>query len=236
MIGNMCGRFVLFTTSEALIDAATALPGVRSAAVPLGTPPPRYNIAPTQIIPVLRRVGRVPEGAEPDLEISPARWGLLPSWRRDEGGPVLFNARAETVPDKPSFRDAFIRGRCAIPLNGWYEWREKRPYYVHPAEGEPVVWIAGVRDTGPDTVSATIITTTPVGEQLTRLHDRMPRILAPDEVATWICGDVEQARGLLRPARETLVSGLALREVDRAVGNARNEGPRLIDDIGRITG
>lgn len=234
MIGNMCGRFVLFTTSEALTGAATALPGVRSVSAPEGTPPPRHNIAPTQIIPVLRPVGRVPEGI--DVEISPARWGLLPSWKRDAGGPVLFNARAETVPDKPSFRDAFAHGRCAIPLNGWYEWREKRPYYVHPADGEPVMWIAGLRGTGTDTVSATIITTTPVGEQLTRLHDRMPRILAPDEVETWISGDTDQARELLRPAPETLVSGLALREVDRAVGNARNEGPRLIDDIGPVTG
>lgn len=149
---------------------------------------------------------------------------------------MLFNARAETAPDKPSFRDAFVRGRCAIPLNGWYEWREKRPYYVHPADGEPVMWVAGLRDTGLDTVSATIITTTPVGEQLTRLHDRMPRILAPDEVVTWISGDTDQARELLRPARETLVSGLALREVDRAVGDARNDGPWLIDDTGPITG
>ncbi|MCX7541381.1 SOS response-associated peptidase [Corynebacterium sp. P5848] len=218
----MCGRFVLFTTSEALTGAATALPGVRSVAAPLGTPPPRYNIAPTQIVPILRPAGRVPEAI--DVEISPARWGLLPHWKKDDGGPVLFNARAESAPDKPSFRDAFDHRRCAIPLNGWYEWREKRPYYVHPADGDPVMWVAGLWDTGLDTVSATIITTTPVGEQLTRLHDRMPRILAPEEVAMWIGGAAEQARDLLRPARPEMVSMLSLREVDRAVGNARNEG------------
>ncbi|MEZ2121487.1 SOS response-associated peptidase [Corynebacterium sp. CCM 9203] len=230
----MCGRFVLFTTSEALIGAVTDLPGIRSVAAPHGTPPPRHNIAPTQIIPILRMVGHVPAGI--DVEISPARWGLLPHWKTDDGGPVLFNARAETVQDKPSFRDAFVHRRCAIPLNGWYEWREKRPYYVHPMDGEPAMWIAGLWDTGLDNVSATIITTTPVGEQLSWLHDRMPRILAPEEVATWIGGAAEQARELLCPARPEMVSGLSLREVDRAVGNARNEGPQLIDDIGRITG
>lgn len=87
IIDAMCGRFVLFTTSEALIDAAGDLLGEIHA--PQGTPGPRYNLAPTQIVPILR--------SGENNTIEPARWGLLPHWKKDDSGPPLFNARAETV-------------------------------------------------------------------------------------------------------------------------------------------
>lgn len=100
----MCGRFVLFTTGHDLVEAVSELPGVTDVATPDGTPPPRYNIAPTNQVPLIRI-------AESAAQIDSARWGLLPTWKKDEDGPPLFNARRETVAEKPSFRAAFKERR-----------------------------------------------------------------------------------------------------------------------------
>ncbi|MDU6593410.1 MAG: SOS response-associated peptidase, partial [Corynebacterium sp.] len=112
----MCGRFVLFT--ESLLDEVGELPGVTEVHAPQGTPGPRYNIAPTQPVAIVRV-------RESLAQVDPARWALLPHWKKDLEGPPLFNARAETVASKPSFRHAFKGQRCLIPMNGYYEWRQE---------------------------------------------------------------------------------------------------------------
>ena len=129
----MCGRFVLFTSGQDLLDEVAALPGITAVEAPEGTPPPRYNIAPTQQVPLVRIDDSF------TAHIDPARWGLLPTWKKDETGPPLFNARAETVAEKPSFRSAFKARRGIMVLDGYYEWLAseggKQPYYVTPEEG-----------------------------------------------------------------------------------------------------
>ena len=100
-----------------LLDEVTALPGVAAVEAPDGTPPPRYNIAPTQQVPLIRIDGDT-------ARLDAARWGLLPSWKKDETGPPLFNARGETVAEKPSFRSAFKARRGLMVLDGYYEWRQ----------------------------------------------------------------------------------------------------------------
>lgn len=220
----MCGRFVLFT--EALLDHVGQLPGVTEVHAPQGLPGPRYNVAPTQKVPVVRI-------REELAQVEPARWALLPHWKKDLDGPPLFNARAETLVTKPSFRDAFAAkngsGRCLVPMDGYYEWHDdgtgKRPYFVSRGEGE-ILWAAGLWATGLDQLSGTVVTTAAT-EEMAWLHDRLPRFLAPDEVRTWIEGAADDAAELLCP---TALTGFAVRPADRAVGNVRNDFPELIGE------
>ena len=222
----MCGRFVLFSSEATLLK----VPGFSEVHAPAGLPPARYNIAPTQIIPILR-----PGSSPKEATIEPARWGLLPNWKKDESGPPLFNARCETVTSKPSFRDAFKHGRCLIPMDGYYEWHvdepagkgtkpTKTPQWITTGE---VVWVAGLWATGLDLLSATMITTAS-RPPLDWVHDRMPRFLLADEYATWLFGTPEEAAELLHPAPDELISRFTVRPADRAAGSVRNDYPELI--------
>lgn len=213
----MCGRFVLFTTGDSLIDAATRTVG-QPVTAPQGTPGPRYNLAPTQIVPLVRI------GEEAVLE--PARWGLLPHWKKDDSGPPLFNARAETVVDRPSFRDAFKHQRCLIPMDGYYEWHEKKPHYV--SLGGEIMWTAGLWSTGLNQLSATMVTTDSV-EPIAWLHNRLPRFLTQPEIGQWLSGTADEARELLHPTSTDWVGRLSIREVSTAVGNVRNDHAGLLD-------
>ncbi|AEX41388.1 SOS response-associated peptidase [Corynebacterium diphtheriae] len=213
---GMCGRFVLFTTDESLLGHP-ALRIFHSIHAPKGMPPARYNIAPTTIIPILR-VGTTPTEAV----IEPARWGLIPAWKREVTSPPLFNARAETVTTKPSFRQAFSTQRCAIPMDGYYEWHNKKPYWI--TTGAPT-WVAGLWDSGAGMLSATMITTDSVAP-LDWLHHRMPRFLNNDELAVWLRGSADEASGLLTPGD---ASAFHTSLADPSVGNIRNDYPELID-------
>lgn len=221
----MCGRFVLFTTDESLLTHVGALPGVTEVHAPEGTPGPRYNLAPTQIVPLVRVDG-------PVARVDPARWGLLPHWKKDDSGPPLFNARGETLATKPSFRDAFRRQRGLIPMDGYYEWHDagegKVPHFVTLGEGR-IMWAAALWATGLDRLSATIVTTDSTGP-LSWLHDRLPRFLAEEEIGQWVSGTPEQAAELLHPTPVAYVGRLGVRPVDRAVGNVRNDYPELISE------
>ncbi|MBG9258412.1 SOS response-associated peptidase [Corynebacterium belfantii] len=213
---DMCGRFVLFTTDESLLGHP-ALRIFHSIHAPKGMPPARYNIAPTTIIPVLR-VGTTPT----EVVIEPARWGLIPVWKREVTSPPLFNARAETVTTKPSFRQAFRTQRCAIPMDGYYEWHNEKPYWI--TTGAPT-WVAGLWDSGAGMLSATMITTDSVAP-LDWLHHRMPRFLNNDELAVWLRGSADEASGLLTPGD---ASAFHTSPADPSVGNIRNDYPELID-------
>lgn len=211
----MCGRFVLFSTNDdALLDAVGQWEGIEEVHAPQGLPPARYNIAPTTKIPIVRVHETV-------ASVDPAQWGLLPHWKKDLEGPPLFNARAETVATKPSFRDAFKKGRCIIPLDGYYEWHDdgtgKMPYYVTGPEG--MLWAAGLWATGLDQLSATMLTTAAT-EEMEWLHQRLPKFLAAEEIGPWLAGEP-----LLEP---TTLRGFHARRADRAVGNVRNDYPELI--------
>ncbi|WOT01438.1 SOS response-associated peptidase [Corynebacterium pyruviciproducens] len=258
----MCGRFVLFTTSDPLLHAAADIAPYGELLAPHGTPAERYNIAPTQKIAIVRpdgsgrRTGTQMTGAEDHNGVGilePARWGLFPHWKKDEKGPTLFNARAETVTEKPSFRDAFKKTRCIIPMDGYYEWhtqdKTKTPYLVHLAAeagensedsaGEfvtgktPLMWAAGLYSFGLQQLSATIITTDSLAP-IDWLHDRMPRFLTRDEVEQWLVGDADDAKELLHPTPDELRGRFVTTEVDSRVGNVRNDSADLLRPVDKL--
>ncbi len=191
----MCGRFTLFTAVAVLKEVF----GLDEASLPLE---PRYNIAPSQMIAV------VPNRDRRALELH--RWGLIPSWAKDPAiGNRMINARAETLDEKPSFRDALRRRRCLIPADGFFEWKRagpaKTPMWVRLKSGRPMA-LAGLWDVwkspeGKVVATATIITTR-ANELMAGIHDRMPAILRPDQFQAWLApgpADPRDLKGLLEP-------------------------------------
>jgi putative SOS response-associated peptidase YedK len=150
---------------------------------------PRYNIAPTQTVPVIRQHPK-----EPRRDLSPMRWGLIPSWAKDTSGAArMINARSETAPTLPAFREAMKLRRCLVPADGFYEWQRrgsaKQPFCFEVGEGGLFAF-AGLwerwRDPGGQWLkSFSILTTTPNAVTST-VHDRMPVILAPDSYDLWL--------------------------------------------------
>jgi putative SOS response-associated peptidase YedK len=172
----MCGRFTLRSDANALAQHF----GLDESALAAGFPPPRYNIAPTQAIPVVRL-----DAASGRRELVVQRWGLVPHWAKDKQPlPALFNARAETLGAKPAFREAFRARRCLIPADGFYEWKavgkSKQPWYIHMPDGGLFAF-AGLWEGD----TCTIITRAPT-PALAPLHDRMPAIPAPAAYAAWL--------------------------------------------------
>jgi putative SOS response-associated peptidase YedK len=177
----MCGRFTLFEADNILSKEF----GVSG----FSTLSPHYNIAPSQPVAAVRAA---PAGTGRELAL--LRWGLIPSWSKDPAiGNRLINARAETVQEKPSFRNAFRRHRCLIPTNGFYEWqrleRGKQPYFVRMRD-ERLFAFAGLWDRweSPDkgVIETCTILTTAANTVLAPIHDRMPVILPPVEYARWL--------------------------------------------------
>jgi putative SOS response-associated peptidase YedK len=149
---------------------------------------PRYNIAPTQSVPILRT------GDDNARTWAEARWGLIPSWAKDQRmGARMINARAETVASKPVFRSALTRRRCLVPTTGFFEWRRtgsrKQPYFICFVDRRPFafagLWELWKSDRSQWIESFTIITTEP-NEVVRPLHDRMPVIVAPEDYTEWI--------------------------------------------------
>lgn len=215
----MCGRYALHAHPQviALQFELASMQEVRA----------RYNIAPASQVLIVR----AGEGA---AQAALVRWGLVPRWAKDPAiGAKLSNARAESVAEKPSFREAFRRRRCLIPASGFYEWKpeagRRQPYYVHPAQGELFAF-AGLWEAwrGPEGVLETCaIITTDANAVMRSIHDRMPVIVAQRDYACWLdCTPGNEVRDLLRPCDP---GAIAVRRVSRAVNNARNEGERLIE-------
>jgi len=165
----------------------------------------RYNIAPTQTVPVIRQDAR-----EPVRRGSLMRWGLVPNWAKDVTiGGSMVNARSETAAEKPAFKELLQRRRCLIPADGFYEWKKsgksKQPYCFEMMEREPFAF-AGLWDNwrtpeGATLETCTILTTTP-NELVADLHDRMPVILPAANYDLWLdpgFRDVAEATGLLKP-------------------------------------
>lgn len=217
----MCGRFAITSSPEAIRQ----LFGYRTEAVF----PPRYNIAPTQPVPVVRR-------ANGEIELVLMRWGFIPSWVKDPGSfALIVNARGETVNEKPAFRHAMKRRRCLLPADGFYEWKaepgRKRPYFVRRKGGGPLAF-AGLWETwmGPDgeEVDTVCIVTTRANALVAPIHDRMPVIIAPEAFSLWLDGDQVDAltaATLIAPAPEPLLEAY---EVSLGVNRAANDSPTLI--------
>jgi putative SOS response-associated peptidase YedK len=169
---------------------------------------PRFNIAPTQSVPIVRELKVVRSGVA-GRELATVRWGLIPAWAKDPSiGNRTINARAEGVAEKPAFRAAFRSRRCVVPASGFYEWKRegrgpKRPYLIRRRDGEPIGF-AGLWEswhdptTGEAVESCTIITCAPNGP-LAELHDRMPVILDPADYDRWLDPKAPRPEELLRP-------------------------------------
>lgn len=227
----MCGRFALTITLEELADHFD-LPDLPAQLVP------RYNIAPTQPVGVVR-VDAQRQAREWALTL----WGLIPSWSKDPSmGARMINARAETVDEKPSFRAAFKRRRCIIPASGFYEWMKKdggkQPYFITLTNGD-VLGLAGLWESwhGPngEAIESCTILTTDANEAITPLHDRMPVILAPEDYDEWL-GDGKDAtpahlsrlKHLFRPYPS---AQMQLYPVSTYVNSPRNEGKECIERL-----
>jgi putative SOS response-associated peptidase YedK len=176
----MCGRFTLTAPTDVLKQF---FPLFDQADVP-----PRYNIAPTQMVMALRHLARA---ARP--EFVSLRWGLIPAWAGDSKiGARMINARAETAADKPAFRDAFRQRRCLVLADGFYEWPilngRKQPYYFRMADGRPFAF-AGLWERwekGDAPVQSCTILTTDANELMRPFHDRMPVILDAADYPSWL--------------------------------------------------
>ena len=188
---------------------------------------PRYNIAPSTEIPVVRRS---PEGTR---VLHLLRWGLVPYWSKDPArGAPLINARAESVTAKPAFRGAFHQRRCLIPADGFYEWDRqgeiRRPYYFSPPDGSLLafggLWESWQAPDGSLLRTACILTTA-ANAQVAPIHDRMPLLLAPADWTIWLEGPAAAAQDLLRPAPD---AALRAWPVSPRVNRVQEEGEELI--------
>ncbi len=203
-----------------LFEAAPAndLPGV-----------PNYNVCPTtQVHAVTSDVGA--------RRLRPMRWGFLPHWyKTPTGGPLLINARAETIAEKPAFRAAARDRRCLIPASGFYEWTKdadgnRLPWYIYPGEGGALafagIWQVWERDG--ERLTTCAIVTTGASAAMSAIHHRMPVILAEDDWPLWLGEAGRGAAALMRAAPD---DALAFHRVDRAVNSNRARGPELVEAI-----
>ncbi|UWU70994.1 SOS response-associated peptidase [Bradyrhizobium sp. NC92] len=217
----MCGRFVITSAPAALrqLFGYVEQPNF----------PPRYNVAPTQPIPVVL----VENGAR---RFRLMRWGLLPSWVKDPRGfTLLINARSETVLEKPAFKNAIRRRRGLIPADGYYEWKteagRRQPFFIHRADGAPLgfaalfeTWV-GPNGEELDTVA---IVTAAAGEDLAALHDRVPVTISPRDFERWLDIKGDEVDAILPLMRPPHVGEFAWHPVSTRVNRVANDDEQLV--------
>src|SRR5208282_5526630 len=218
----MCGRYSITSAPEAmrrLFKFTNALPNLR----------PRYNVAPTQDVPVVR-------SASDARELVTIRWGIVPHWARDLSiGSKMINARSETVAEKPSFRESFKKRRCLVVADGYYEWQKvdgkKLPWRYTLADGSPFafagLWARWDKASDGVPVETCTIITTEANQLARHIHDRMPVILAPDDYAAWLGeNSVREVSELLKPYP---AEDMRAYRVSTVVSNSRNDVPECIE-------
>lgn len=220
----MCGRFALAYPRSSLTDwyHAVSIPEIE----------PRYNIAPTDDILVIRDSDQGRAG-------STMGWGLIPHWVKDTKKlPLLFNARAESLAIKPMFKHAFRRQRCLIPASGFYEWKllpdgkSKQPFYISAKDGP--LSFAGLWETAivdDVTIDSCTIITTASNALMRSIHNRMPVILSPEVWNAWLTPTQQSDDILLSLLQFYSGEQLQLWPVSPAVGRSSNEGAQLIQPI-----
>lgn len=213
----MCGRYLL----TAPVDALAVLFGFQ------GRPnlAPRWNIAPTQAAAVIHPTGGT------GRELAFLRWGIVPPWSKSlSGGPPLINARGETVAQKPAFREAFRKGRCIAPADGFYEWRgkgkAKQAYFIKPAKSVGFAAISATwRAPDGEVIDSFALVTTEATGPIAKIHHRAPVVIPLDKIDEWMTAAPVDALELIRPPPEDLFQ---LIEVDSRVGNVREDDAGLI--------
>ena len=224
----MCGRMVIAVREAAIAQRLKAFIEMNVLITPPqpGTKPPEpsYNVAPSAPIPVVSE-------KEDHIQIDTYRWGLIPHWAKDDSmANKCFNARSETMAEKPTFRSAFKKSRCVIPISGYYEWKQdndgiKHPMYIH-GENEDLIYLAGLCET--TTQSATVITREAHGA-LKEIHDRQPIALNHDEIEDWLNPHAapEDLLALIQASEYQLTAY----EVSTAVNNVRNNSKDLLTPL-----
>lgn len=224
----MCGRFVqnsslqiiqqMFNTDKVLFEVI-----------------PNYNVAPTQKI-----LAIINQDNENKLE--KLHWGLVPFWANDISmGSRMINARAETVSQKPAFRNAFRKRRCVIPADGFYEWKgekgHKQPYYITVPSGKPFAfaglwetWVDKENDEESVYKSCTIITTA-ASEPLSSIHHRMPAIFDPEFHEKWLNEKIQNPKNLEIILRDGLIHDMIYYPVSKLVNSVKNNDPNCIKPI-----
>jgi len=227
----MCGRYVNAAKKEKIQKEFRALV---KGSVP---DKPRYNIAPSQMIDVVLE-------QESERIIEQLKWGLVPHWSKDpEIGNRMINARAETITEKPSFREAFKRSRCIIPASGFYEWQKKdtgakQPFYFF-LKDKDVFGFAGLwetwfdNQTGEELESCTIITTK-ANDVLKPVHDRMPVILKADDYDEWLDAKVKDAEKLQKLLVPYPVKEMDSYAVSRSINVPDSDSPELIKPLNSL--
>lgn len=212
----VCGRFTLSSAPDLLarhfdLERAPELA-------------PRFNIAPTQAI---ATVCAPVAGGRRQLLLR--RWGLIPRWAKDPSiGSRMINARAETVAEKPAFREAFRLRRCLVPADGFYEWAAgsspRQPYHIRLADGSPFA-MAGLWERwappGGEAIESCTLITTRANERLAGVHDRMPVILEPESYGPWLDPELREAGPLLPLLRPLSGERITLGAVSRRVNDPR---------------
>lgn len=225
----MCGRYVLRVVLKNFRRDFELGFDVDDSDVPMEARP-RYNIAPTQMVPIIRSI-------DGKRWLSLVRWGLIPHWAKELKKPQI-NARGETIFEKPMFRDAARHRRCLVLTDGFYEWKRDandkplQAYFVARADGRPFA-MGGIWDTwiSPDgeVIDTVAIVTTLANAEIVGIHDRMPVILAPGDYLTWIEADrvsVEEAKALIKPAPD---GTLAPRPVSNRANAVKNDDAANLD-------
>ena len=215
----MCGRIANTLPHDAVAKLFDALPANALPQLP------DYNICPTQDVAVVTQEG--------GRRYRPMRWGFLPHWYKSlTDGPLLINARAETVAEKPAFRKAVRERRCLVPCSGFYEWYreggEKLPYYFHRADGTPLVMAGVWREWGEDALPTFAVLTTEANALMAPIHNRIPVVIEREHWGKWLGEEGHGAAVLMRAPEDDV---LAFHRVDKAVNSNRAEGPELIEPV-----
>lgn len=221
----MCGRYTQHHSVDQIVARFDAQQTLIQATE-------RYNIAPTQQVAVIRQTGE-------DRVLDAFQWGLIPAWAKDPKiANKMINARAETVAEKPAFRQALVRRRCLIPGDGFYEWKregkEKQPFHIRRADGELFafagLWEEWKEEDGTPRRTCTIITTGP-NELMLHIHNRMPAILRPDEEADWLDASLTKPDDLLPLLRPYPAEWMEAVAVSKRVNTAGVDDPTLLNSL-----
>lgn len=221
----MCGRFVTVIPYEELRQIFDLIESTTRVE-------PRFNIAPSQQVAVVRSTG------EHNI-LDSMRWGLIPSWAKDASiASHTINARCETVAEKPSFRHAIKYNRCIIPISGFFEWThsggKKTPHYIYLSDGSPMglagIWEHWRSPEGEELETFSILTTS-ANSLIQPLHDRMPVILQPSDYDLWLSKNAHNPHNLVHLYQPFPAGKMALHEVSNQVNNPRFDSPACIAKV-----
>jgi putative SOS response-associated peptidase YedK len=224
----MCGRYSITSPTEAIqrVFGFVERPNLQ----------PRYNVAPTQDVPIVRRAA-ADGGDDGARHLAVVRWGLVPFWAKDLSiGARMINARAESVAEKPAFREAFRCRRCLVVADGFYEWQKaggaKQPYRITLADESPFgfagLWESWRDKASGETVETCTIITTTANAALASIHERMPVILAPRDHEAWLATEPEEAATLADLLQPYPGEGVRAYPVSTRVNAVRNDDEACI--------